>query len=133
MKYANTTFSMSVAMNKNSAPVAVSITLTESDVPESLAMSELISGQSPRVRFQNRLRADGVNVAREYKMSWIDWLTPKRGSRQVTPQVMTPEAMVEHAKGNKDYMAMLQKLLAESLQRQAEDEQQDEDEDEGEE
>ena len=107
MIFNTTTFVVSTSVNKNAPARNTTVTLTESDIPDATVVSALTSGQSPRVRLQTNLRANGIPDTLE--MKWSEYVIPGRVSH-VTAQ-MSPEQIAERAMNDSTFLdAMLAKL-----------------------
>lgn len=112
MLFKNATFSVDTQVRADSGTISTNVTLTESDVSDETVANALISGQSPRVAYQNRWRKNGI--PKEVKMSWADWIgRPKQAStakvRDYTPDEIKAAAL-KAASENADERA---KLIAE--------------------
>ena len=84
MLFTTQTVSITTKVNKNAPQVETTLTLTESEIDDSVVMSALISGQSPRVRIQNAWREDGIPKAVTVK--WADYITPGKVTRVAVKQ-----------------------------------------------
>ena len=103
MKFANTTFDISTQVQKGTGAIVTRLTLTECEIPDEVILSTLISGQSPRVRLQNKFRADGI--PKEMEMSWEQYVIPGRAPRVVVPE--TAEQIAERAQKDPALLAAL--------------------------
>ena len=107
MKFAQTTVEVSTKVNKNGGEQITRLTLTASDVSDEVVQSALISGQSPRVRIQNKWRSDGI--PKECTMSWEQYIVPGRAPRVIVAE--TPDSIAARAAKDPEFLrAMLDKL-----------------------
>ena len=73
MKFATITFNLKTKLGEGSPTVTTAITLTETDVPDQIVANALVSGQSPRVRWQTNERNSG-KIRTEATLTWAQWI-----------------------------------------------------------
>lgn len=99
--------------------IQTNVTLLECEVPDDVVASALVSGQSPRVGWQQRAKANGI--PRSEEILWSDWIKPGRVSVQ---KALTKDELKMQALGNADIMAeLVAKVRADILAEQGEKEQ----------
>ena len=107
MKFNETAISVTTKVNKDGGEQTTKLTLTASDIPDEVVQSALISGQSPRVRIQNKWRSDGI--PKEVTMSWEQYVVPGRAPR--IHMAETPESIAAKAKADPAYLTALLEQL----------------------
>lgn len=122
MKFHTTTITITTKLGEGSPERNTVITLTESDIGDQVVADALVSGQSPRVRYQNALRKSG-KIPETDEMTWSEWIVPTRKVTRVVVEQMSPEQIraeaLKQASANADERA---KLIAELLAMNEQDE-----------
>jgi len=110
MKFAQCTFNVTTKVSKDGPPHTTHVTLTESDIPETVVADVLIGGNSPRVRMQGQWRDDGIPA--DVTMSWADWVTPARRTRVETPVTFEKAKAAANTFTDEEKRALVEQLLA---------------------
>jgi hypothetical protein len=109
MLFKSQIFEIETKVTKDSAAIKTEVTLLSCEISDELVTESLISGQSPRVRLQNRFRENGIPLTIE--MSWSDFLNPKKVIRVVKEE--TPESILLRAQKDPEFRKLLLEKLAE--------------------
>lgn len=106
MKFNDTTFTLKTAVQKDSEPIATRVTLTSADVPDGVVAAALVSGNSPRVKWQSNWRRNGV--PREVTMTWAEWV----GKPEAIAAPETPEQVLARAQRDPTFRARMLEMMA---------------------
>lgn len=111
MKLSAKQFVVEWKINEKSDTVnRTTVNLSEGEVDEATVANVLVSGNSPRVKWQSTWRRNGTD-GNIVNMTWIEWLgTPRTAS---APE--TAEQTIARAKRDPAYMDALRKALESGL------------------
>lgn len=114
MEFAACTFTVSTKLGEGSPVHQTTVSLTASTIDDKIVSDALISGQSPRVRYQTNLRNSGKIPATD-NMTWSEWISPTRKVVKVAREMSAEEIQIAALKGAQSDPDARKKLLAELL------------------
>jgi hypothetical protein len=113
MRFAKTTFVLTTKLGEGAQKVNTTVTLLDSDVPDQIVANALVSGQSPRVRWQTNERNSG-KIRPEATLTWAQWI----GSAAL-PSVAREMSSAEIVEKATRDPAILAEIMAEIQRRNA--------------
>lgn len=87
--------------------ITTKVMLTGCEVDDFIVRDSLVSGQSPRVRYQAAWRSGGI--PEEITLTWAQWIG--KPDRVIQQRDMTPEEIANKAQNDPDFAKKIKALL----------------------